>query len=258
MSTDFVSLTEIAGDEVSAEQVERMCQRYRWAGQYCRGKDVIEVACGTGQGIGYLAKLARSIVPADYSEAILSIARRHYGERFTFRQFDAQRMPFADRSFDVVIIFEALYYLPDVRAFFAECRRVLRPGGLLLIATANKDLFDFNPSPQSYRYLGVGELGEELGQLGFACEFFGAAPIGAVSLRQKLLRPIKMMAARLGLIPKSMSGKKLLRRLVFGKLVKMPPELAPDAYPYAEPVRLTPGRPDRAHKVILCAARAAA
>ncbi len=258
METDFVSLTEIAGDEVAAEQVERMCQRYRWAGDYSRGKDVLEVACGSGQGLGYLSGLAKSVVAGDYSEPILAIARATYGNRIRIERFDAQAMPFADGAFDVIILFEALYYLPDASRFFAECRRVLRPGGALLIATANKDLFDFNPSPHSYRYFGVAELGEELDKLGFQCEFFGAAPIGAVSARQKLLRPVKMVAARLGLIPKSMAGKKLLKRLVFGQLVKMPAELRPQEAVYATPAVLPPGRADHAHKVLLCAARRAA
>ncbi len=77
----------LSGDEVSAEQVERMCRRYYWAG-------------------------ARSIEAGDYSEPILQIARNHYGSRFTLRQFDAQQMPFGDASFDVVVIFEALYTSP--------------------------------------------------------------------------------------------------------------------------------------------------
>src|SRR5688572_6962076 len=136
MSTDFVSLTEIAGDEVSLEQIERMWQRYRWAGDYCRGKDVLEVACGTGQGVAYLASVAKSLIAADNSDAILAIARNHYRNRFVFQRFDAQHTPLTDNSVDVVIIFEALYYLPDARAFFAECHRVLRRGGVLLIATA--------------------------------------------------------------------------------------------------------------------------
>lgn len=253
-STDFVSVTEVAGDEVTREQVDRLARRYFWAGEYCNGKDVLEVACGSGQGLGYLASQARSVVAGDFSERLLDVARRHYGSRCTFRQFDAQQMPFADGSFDVVLMFEALYYVPDADRFFRECRRVLRPGGVLLIATANKDLFDFNPSPHSTRYLGVVELGEALARHGFAAAFFGDTPVSAVSARQRLLRPIKALAARLGLIPKSMSGKKLLKRLVFGSLIKMPAEITATTSERVAPTRLEAGRPDRTHKVIFCAA----
>lgn len=255
MTTDFVSLTEVSGDDVTVEQVERMARRYHWAGDFCGGKDVLEVACGTGQGVGYLAKLARSITAGDYSEALLDIARRHYGSRFDFRRFDAQAMPFRDSSFDVIIIFEAIYYVPDVQKCFAECRRVLRRGGSVLIATANKDLFDFNPSSHSHRYLGVVELGDRLDEHGFETAFFGDTPVTTVSIRQRVVRPVKALAARLGLIPKSMSAKKLLKRLVFGDLVPMPAEITADSAPRAVFAPLARGLPDHSHKVILCAAK---
>ena len=250
-----MSVTELAGDEVSIEQVERICRRYYWAGEYCRGKDVLEVACGTGQGVGYLAGLSRSVMAGDVSEAILAIAARHYKDRFSFRQFDAHRMPFDASTFDVILICEAIYYLQDLDRFFAECKRILRPQGVLLIVTANKDLFDFNASPHSFRYLGVQELNSELGRFGFACEFFGDTPVQEVSYRQRALRPVKMIASRLGLIPKTTSGKKLLKRLVFGGLVKMPAEIRADTCSHASPRPLDPGAPDIGHKVIFCAAR---
>ena len=258
MTPDFVEVTEVAGDEVAADQVERICRRYYWAGEYCRGKDVLEVACGTGQGVGYLAGLAKSVAAGDYSESILAIARSHYGSRFAFRQFDAQKMPYPNAAFNVVLIFEAIYYLADTDRFFAECRRVLRPGGVLLIATANKDLYDFNPSPHSFCYFGVPELNERLRHFGFNCRFFGDSPVGTASVRQRILRPVKMIASRLGLIPKSMSAKKLLKRFVFGGLVRMPAEIKEDTCTHTRPVALPPDRADTGHKVLFCAASLAA
>ena len=167
MNNDYVSVTEISGDEVTQEQIDRMCNRYYWAGEYCAGKDVVEVACGTGQGLGYLDGISRSLEAGDYSDEILSIARRHYGDRIILRQFDAQDMPFEDRSKDVIIIFEALYYIPDADRFVKECARVLRPGGKVLVANANKDLFDSNPSPHSHKYYGFVELNDLFARHGF-------------------------------------------------------------------------------------------
>ncbi len=253
--TDFIELTEIAGDDVTAEQVQRIARRYYWAQQYCQGKDVLEAACGTGQGLGLLLTSARTVTAGDFSTPILAIAGRHYGSRIALEQFDAQNMSFADNSFDTVILFEALYYLPDAQRFFAECRRVLRPGGHLLIASANKDLFDFTPSPHSHRYFGVVELATELGALGFEVQCFGDTPIDQVSPWQRVLRPVKMAASRLGLIPKSMKAKKLLKRLVFGGLVTMPAEIDVATAPQVSPVRLPTAQPCRDFKVIFCAAR---
>jgi SAM-dependent methyltransferase len=270
---DYISVTEIAGDEVTQEQIDRLCNRYYWAGKYSKGKDVVEAACGTGQGLSYLSGISKSLEAGDYSDAILSIARKRYSDRVILRQFDAQDMPFQDQSKDVIILFEAIYYLPDAKKFVKECARVLRPGGVVLVATANKDLYDFNPSPHSFSYYGTVELNALFAAEGFRVKCFGDTPIRDVSWRQKLLRPLKKTVVALGLMPKSMAGKKFLKRMVFGGIVKMPAEIGPpiaqmdsnidpqnprgEVYSgrYVAPVKIALTEPDRAHKVILCVAQ---
>lgn len=254
MDNDYVSVTEMAGDEVTQEQIDRLCNRYYWAGQYCADKDVVEVACGSGQGLGYLSGIVKSLEAGDYSDKILSIARRHYENRIALRQFDAQDMPFEDKSKDAIILFEAIYYIPDAERFVYECKRVLRPGGKVLIATANKDLYDFNPSPHSFKYYGIVELNCLFSRYNFKTEFFGDTPISKVSIRQRVLRPLKKLAVILGLMPKTTSGKKWLKRLVFGNLVKMPAEIDSHSSQYLEPTPLPSNKIDSRHKVIYCAA----
>ena len=51
MTAEFINVTEIDGQLISQEQLMRTCHRYHWAAQYCEGKDVLEVACGAGQGL---------------------------------------------------------------------------------------------------------------------------------------------------------------------------------------------------------------
>jgi len=251
----FISVTEVAGDSVTQEQIERLCAKYYWAQPYCQGKDIVEVGCGTGPGLGYLSKTAASVVGGDISESLLNIARAHYGRRVSLQTMDAQHLPFENQSKDTILLFEALYYLPEPERFFAECARVLRPGGVLLIVTANKDIYAFNPSPHSFQYFGVQELTERLRQHGFATRFFGSTPIAEVSAKQKLLQPIKKFAVQLNLIPKTMSGKKLLKRLVFGKLVPMPNEITEGTAAYDLPMPLPAAIADKSHKVIFCEAR---
>jgi SAM-dependent methyltransferase len=255
LKTDYVDVTEIAGDEVSQEQIERLCRRYYWAGEYCRDRDVLEVACGSGQGLGYLAGLARSLRAGDISAALVRRARDHYGGRVQVSEMNAMSLPFADESLDVVILFEAIYYLPDAGRFASEAYRVLRPGGYLLIATANKDLYDFNPSPHSVHYFGVIELAGMLQEKGYSCAFYGDTPVKHVSLRQRVLRPLKRLAARYRLIPSTMAAKKLLKRMVFGRLLPMPAEIGVDTANNVVPGPISPGRPDYWHKVIFCEAR---
>lgn len=251
----FVDVTEIAGQKISGEQLQRLCHRYYWAGTYAEGRDVVEAACGAGQGLGYLKQHARSVAGGDISAEVLARAQETYGDAIELKVFDAAAMPYPDASFDVVMLFEAIYYLPDVDAFMAEVKRVLRPGGHLLIATANKDLYDFNPSPFSVRYYGVVELGELCRRHGFDADFRGYVDVTKVSLRQRVLRPIKSLAARLGLIPKTMGGKEFLKKLFFGSIVDMPRSILDTPQPYEPPVALRAGVLDRRFKVIYCAAR---
>ncbi len=249
-----MSVTELSGTDVTQEQVDRISHRYRWAAEYCRDKDVVEVACGTGQGLGYLASKARSVAAGDISQPIVDRARAHYADRYDIGCFDALNMPWENSTRDVVIIFEAIYYLPDFPRFLDECCRVLRPGGVLLIATANKDLSDFNPSPHSQTYYGVVELNSVLGSRGFSASYFGYISVLDVSIRQRVLRPIKQLAVKLGLMPKTMAGKKLLKKLVFGGLVAMPAEITEEhVHSYVPPEKLLVEK-DSKHKVIYCAA----
>ena len=254
MAVDYTEVTELAGAEISVEQLERMAHRYHWAAALCRDKDVVEVGCGSGQGLGLLGAVAKSLQAGDYSKDVLAIPRAHYGDRFELAEYDAQSLPYATRSKDVIMLFEAIYYVPDAARFVAECKRVLRPGGVVLIVTANKDLSDFNPSPFSYTYYGAAELNRLFRGAGFTVEVFGYLPVGAVSWRQKVLRPIKRLVVALGLMPKTMKGKKLLKRLVFGRLVPMPAELRSNEGALDPPVSLSIDVPDRLHKVLYCRA----
>jgi SAM-dependent methyltransferase len=256
LMTDFSAVTELAGEEVSQEQIGRVCARYAWALGYCANRDVLEVACGSGPGLGVLSSRARSLVAGDISDVILRRAKAHYQDRVDLRVMDAQSLPIQDNTLDVVILFEALYYLPDATAFVTECRRVLRPGGYVLVSNANKDLSDFNRSPHSHEYHGVSELSELFERQGFVVEFFGDVPVEAVSIRQRILRPLKKTAVSLGLIPKSMAGKKFLKRLVFGALTRFPAEISESMLPPHQVLaRLAANQPDLRHKVILCAAQ---
>jgi ubiquinone/menaquinone biosynthesis C-methylase UbiE len=254
LTDSYYTITEIAGDLVSQEQVERLTHRYLWAGTYAANKDVVEVGCGTGPGLTYLASIARSLEAGDYSQQMVDLCRRRLGEKISLRQFDAQQMPFDDQSKDLILMFEALYYVPDPDRFFAECRRVLRPGGRVLIANANKDLYDFNPSPNSHQYLGSVELAKISARHGMKAEIFGYVATNRVSARQRVFRPIKKLAVALDLVPKTNDGKKWLKRLVFGKLVPLPADIRAEEFEYVAPTAVSGSEPDHIHKVIYCCA----
>lgn len=250
---DFRTVTEPVGDGVSREQVERAQHRYTWAAQFCEGKDVLEIACGNGPGLGIIARVARTITAGDIMPEHVEQVRRHYGRRLEASVMDAEKLPFANESLDVIILFEALYYLPDAVAFVAEAWRTLRPGGSLLIVNANKDMKDFNPSPFTHVYHGTVELNELLRPAGFDVRLYGYWPYRQATGWQRALVPVKRFTVASGLMPKTMRGKKLLKRLVFGQLVPMPVELEPLAS-FVAPVATSPTAPDKTNRVIYCEA----
>ena len=253
-AADFVNVTEVSGDQVSEEQIDRAYRRYIWGAHFCVGKEALEVACGSGFGLGLLARHSGGFRAGDCDSALVAHARKIYGDRIEILLLDAENLPFPGASLDVIMLFEAVYYL-DFDKFLSECVRLLRPGGRVLISSANKDLFDFNPSPQSKQYYGVVEFGNSFRRAGFDVKFYGCSLTSEIGSWQKILRPIKIWAVALDIIPKTMSGKKYLKRLVFGKLQTMPDELREEEWSGGLPDVIREDRPNRTHKIIYCEAQ---
>ncbi|HEX6497669.1 MAG TPA: methyltransferase domain-containing protein [Micromonosporaceae bacterium] len=102
------------------------------------GDRVLDVGCGTG----YLTRrVARAVAPDGYvvgvdpSSSVIGYAADHAPDNGAFEIARAQALPYADASFDVVVSSLAMHHVPseDRAAALREMRRVLRPGGRLLI-----------------------------------------------------------------------------------------------------------------------------
>jgi len=238
MSVSYDTVTEVPGGGASREQLSMFLTRYRFAARFCEGKDVLEVACGAGQGLGYLARTAQRVVGGDIDEKVLRFAVEHYGERdnIEVKILDAHQLPVEEDTFDVVLIFEAIYYLAQPERFLQECRRVLRRGGLAVIVSVNPEWSDFNPSPYSTYYLSARELAE-LGETdGFDVETLGAFPATRKGVKGAVISLIKRTAVSMHLMPKTMEGKEFLKRLFYGRLVPLPAEVDDSMGEYHPPV----------------------
>lgn len=233
-------------------QVERAYHRYYFGALYSQGKDVLEVACGGGQGLGLLAQFAKYVVGGDIEEKNLIYARQTYAKNSKVKivKLNAHQMDFPDASFDTIIIYEAIYYLEHFEKFLFEARRLLRNGGNLIICTANKDWPDFNPSPFSYRYYGIPELSQILSAHHFQVKFYGAFPDIKEGATSFLKSTLKKVAVKMHLMPKTMKGKAFLKRFFYGRLVQLPRELTVDMKPYQEPKVLSDSQPDTIHTAL--------
>jgi len=251
-AADFSGVTELPGNLAHREQLAILYTRYRWAARHCRDKDVLEVACGAGQGLGYLRKAARWVVGGDIEEKNLRFARQHYRDRdgIEVRHLDAKSLPFADGTFDTVVFFEAIYYLDDPRKFLDEARRVLRPGGTLLLSSVNCQWHGFNPSPFSVRYYTGAELTELLQDGGFRPRLLAAFRDEPGSASRKAVAWLRRIASSLHLIPKTMKGKALLKRLFYGPLKSIPAEMDEGMAEAAPMEEVEAGRPLREFKML--------
>ena len=96
----------------------------------------LEVAIGTGLNLPFYGEQVQ-LTGIDFSPAMLGIARdraRQLGSIVNLQEADALALPFADASFDTVVCTFSLCAIPDDRRSVTEMNRVLRPGGLLLLA----------------------------------------------------------------------------------------------------------------------------
>jgi glycosyltransferase involved in cell wall biosynthesis/SAM-dependent methyltransferase len=113
----------------------RFHERHRFASRFVAGRDVLDVACGTGWGWTDLGQ-PRSVTGIDVSYAALTEGRRL---GFITRAAAAamEQLPFRDAAFDAVTCLGAIERIPAraAAAFIQECIRVLRPGGVLVLST---------------------------------------------------------------------------------------------------------------------------
>ncbi|MGH7546735.1 MAG: class I SAM-dependent methyltransferase [Gemmatimonadales bacterium] len=237
-----------------------MYTRYTYAAELARGRRVLELGCGSGQGLGLVGRTAARLVGGDLSSPLLRAAQAHYGGRFPLARLSAERLPFADGAFDLVLLFEASYYVPHMDAAFREIARVVVRGGVAVFVNANPERPDFIASPHSVHYHTADEFRAAFGAVGFVVTVEGAFPVEARTARGParwvgaLVSLARWILQKLALVPRTLQGRARLKRVVYGKLRRLPPELPPGFAEVAPRVPLVPG-PARDFKVIYVTAR---
>ena len=123
-----------------------MEELYRWRCDMSEPFDLLDIGSGTGTWAAMVAGsplAARRIVGLDYSRQMCTVAHRKACEipdgAPGFLNGDAEHLPFADRSFDVVTCGNSFHHYPHQAEAVREMHRVLRPGGRLMIIDGFRD-----------------------------------------------------------------------------------------------------------------------
>ncbi len=118
--------------------------RYLWAVQLAAGKRVLDLASGEGFGAALLAERAAEVIGVDIDETSIRHAQLNYArENLAFRFADARDLGSLERaSFDVVVAFELIEHIDEQQAVLDQIKRVLVPGGLLIVSTPERSAYD--------------------------------------------------------------------------------------------------------------------
>jgi len=111
--------------------------RYAFALPFLKDRTVLDIACGTGYGIGLLEGNARFVVGVDISLEAATAAKLECSSNAAVLLGSGLALPFSDGTFDVVTSFETLEHLHQRSQFLEELARVLKSGGMLILSTPN-------------------------------------------------------------------------------------------------------------------------
>lgn len=260
--TDYASITEFPGTLLTPEQWQRFRHRYAFGLRESEleraSTRVLEVGCGAGIGLAAWMGESAFVAGLEYERDSLTIAQAALREGTPLLCGDAQYLPLADSSFDMIASFEMIYYLSDPARFIAECRRVLSPGGKFILCWSNPDWSAFAPGRLSGHYPTITEVATWLAEAGIvdAC-FFGAFASDEISGRGRWVNRLRQVAVRTGIARLLGGVARPLMRAAYGELIPLPERMNPaDLQGFVPEVfPLDAQEKDTTHRVIYAVAR---
>ena len=120
--------------------------RYQFALRQMRGGErVLDTGCGVGYGAKMLASMAARVSGVDYSAPALHYAAvRYSAPNLDYSRMDCGQLALRSESFDLIVSFEMFEHLEHSDAYLRECRRVLVPGGRLILSTPNRAAWEIH------------------------------------------------------------------------------------------------------------------
>jgi len=131
---------QVAGGDTSTPlNLEKRLRLIQSTGGPLRGKRVIDCGCGAGEYVRALSQSGASIVGIEFQKSKLFEAETADASRpIALSVADIQNMPFRDGSFELALVNEVLEHVPDDLQGLREVKRVLKPGGLVIVFSPNR------------------------------------------------------------------------------------------------------------------------
>lgn len=188
--------------------------RYVLARRLATGLDVLDIACGEGYGSAMLAQVARSVIGIDIDIDTVTHATVEYqAANLVFHHGDCAHLPLDDACVDLVVSFETIEHHDQHSEMMREIRRVLRPGGVLLISSPNRPEFNRDRS-EPYPFH-VQELDHSEFDALLRTEFSNVEFYGQRSLAGSLVAPLHDRNASFSDFDDSVEGGLGLSRSVY-------------------------------------------
>ncbi|HTE48674.1 MAG TPA: class I SAM-dependent methyltransferase [Candidatus Paceibacterota bacterium] len=196
--------------------------RYVFAQKYVKEfNHVLDAACGSGYGSKILSHSAQHVTGIDLSRHAISYAQEHFGNSsINFRVGDlGKKFEFSDDSFDAIVSFETLEHVVDQDFMLKEFKRVLKPGGVLVISTPDKNIHKYvDPgNPYHIKELTKEEFITTLSKYFKVFELYGKDPLLSLPIYYKFLRMLVKIWIRLDVIK---LGRSIVPRHIKQKLIK--------------------------------------
>jgi len=113
--------------------------RYGIACALAKGQRVLDIACGEGYGASLLARVASEVTGVDIDRDTIAHAKDAYRHRnLNFLEGSCTEIPCVDQSIDLIASFETIEHIREHGRFLQEIKRVLTPGGILVISSPHK------------------------------------------------------------------------------------------------------------------------
>ncbi|MDB5988730.1 MAG: hypothetical protein JWQ10_133 [Herbaspirillum sp.] len=182
--------------------------RYLQACEIAEGKTVLDIASGEGYGSAMLADKALKVIGVDISEEAVEHAKRRYKkDNLSFLAGSCAAIPLPDASVDMIVSFETIEHHDEHEKMMQEFKRVLRPGGVVIISSPDKQHYSIDPNysnPYHVKELFEQEFKQLVGNYFENVAYFGQRIVyGSCIFSESAATPLQSYSSESGAVNQS-------------------------------------------------------